>query len=70
MCVNHRICAAHPKDAPTIGQLGRATQTACLWAPPWSRRDGWAGARWPAVSLVLPSALGVPPPQCLLEVPS
>lgn len=37
---------------------------------PRGRGDGWVGARWPTVSLVLPSALGVPSPQCLLEVPS
>lgn len=40
MCVNRRICATHPKDAPTIGQLGRAPQTACLRAP---RGHGHAG---------------------------
>lgn len=37
---------------------------------PCGRGDGWVGAWWPTVSLVLPSALGVPSPQCLLEVPS
>lgn len=37
---------------------------------PRGRGDGWVGAWWPTVSLVLPSALGVPSPQCLLEVPS
>lgn len=37
---------------------------------PRGRGDGWGGAWWPTVSLVLPSALGVPSPQCLLEVPS
>lgn len=37
---------------------------------PWWLGDSWVGARWPTVSLVLPSVLGVPSPQCLLEVPS
>lgn len=70
MCVNHRICATHPKDAPTIGQLGCAPQTACLWAPPMVARGrlGWC----PVAHHVSGAAicLGVPSPQCLLEVPS
>lgn len=37
---------------------------------PWWHGDSWVGARWPTLSLVLPSVLGVPSPQCLLEVPS
>lgn len=43
MCASHHICATHPKDAPTIGQLGRALQTACLWALPRVVRGrlGW-----------------------------
>lgn len=43
MCASHHICATRPKDAPTIGQLGRALQTACLWALPKVVRGrlGW-----------------------------
>lgn len=37
---------------------------------PGSCGDGWVGAWRPTSSLVLPSVLGVPLPQCLLEVPS
>lgn len=37
---------------------------------PRSCGDGWVGAWRPTLSLVLPSVLGVPLPQCLLEVPS
>lgn len=42
MCANH-TCATCPTAAPTIGQLGRALQTACLWALPMAARGqlGW-----------------------------
>lgn len=69
MCANH-ICATCPKGVPTIGQLGPRFRLPASGLSPWSRGDGWVGARWPTLSLVLPSVLGVPLPQCLLEVPS
>lgn len=70
MCVNHHICATCPKGAPTIGQLGPRFRLPASGLSPWSRGDSWVGARWPTLSLVLPSVLGVPLSQCLLEVPS
>ena len=50
MCVNRRICATHPKDAPTIGQLGCAPQTACLRAPRGHAGDGGVVPGGPRVS--------------------
>lgn len=66
---DHRICATHPKDAPAIGQLGRASNCLPLGSPTvvWGRL-GWCPAA--PMALVLPPALGVPLPQCLLGVPS
>ncbi|XP_028362108.1 collagen alpha-1(I) chain-like [Phyllostomus discolor] len=50
---------------------GRAAHSDCLPASglPTVARDGQAGAWRPTVPLVLPSTLGVPSPQCLLEAP-
>lgn len=64
-CVTHRVCAAHPKAAPTQ-PAGPRTQTACLWAP---CRWGRLVMPRPAVSLVLclPGCAFAP---CLLEAPS
>ena len=70
MCANHHICATCPKGAPTIGQLGPRFRLPASGLSPWLRGDSWVGARWPTLSLVLPSVLGVPLSQCLLEVPS
>lgn len=70
MCANHHICATCPKGVPTIGQLGPRFRLPASGLSPWSRGDSWVGARWPTLSLVLPSVLGVPLSQCLLEVPS
>lgn len=69
MCANHHICATRPKGAPTIGQLGPRFRLPASGLSPWLRGDSWVGARWPTLSLVLPSVLGVPLSQCLLEVP-
>lgn len=66
---DHCICATHPKDAPVIGQLGRASNCLPLGSPTVVRGLlGWCPAA--PMALVLPPALGVPLPQCLLGVPS
>lgn len=68
VCEPPHLCHL-PKRRAHNWPAGPALQTACLWALMVARGQlGWC--RWPTLSLVLPSVLGVPSPQCLLEVPS
>lgn len=61
-----RICAARPRDAPTTGQPAARPR---LPAAGCRRPRGRPGVPGGPASLVLPTALGVPSPQCLLEAP-